>query len=134
MIRFACKCGRQLQAAADQVGTRAACPVCSRVVTVPDEAEAARPADPWYAAVPAPPVAPPAGCESPARAPKAAAEKPPVVQELSGKAVISLLLAFPSVFFLWTIDSRTPLSVRYAFTFGDAVVVTLAAAALWEIA
>lgn len=37
MIRFVCECGRQLQAREDDVGKKAKCPSCNRVMTVPEE-------------------------------------------------------------------------------------------------
>src|SRR4051812_23931352 len=41
MIRFPCDCGRQLQARDEDVGKKAKCPTCSRVMTVPSEQGAA---------------------------------------------------------------------------------------------
>jgi prepilin-type processing-associated H-X9-DG protein len=35
MIRFVCECGRQLQAREDDVGKKAKCPSCNRIMTVP---------------------------------------------------------------------------------------------------
>jgi hypothetical protein len=49
MIRFSCSCGQQLQVDEKQVGASAACPVCARVVVVPDAETRLRHADPWYA-------------------------------------------------------------------------------------
>src|SRR4051794_7006330 len=40
MIRFVCECGRQLQARDDDLGKKARCPSCDRVMTVPSEAVA----------------------------------------------------------------------------------------------
>jgi hypothetical protein len=40
MIRFACECGRLLQASATQAGSSATCPACECVLVVPDEAMA----------------------------------------------------------------------------------------------
>ncbi len=39
MIRFRCKCGRQLQAREEDAGRPAACPVCKRTTTVPEADE-----------------------------------------------------------------------------------------------
>jgi hypothetical protein len=38
MFRFVCECGRQLQAREDDVGKKARCPSCDKVMTVPSEA------------------------------------------------------------------------------------------------
>jgi prepilin-type processing-associated H-X9-DG protein len=40
MIRFVCECGRQLQAREDDIGKKAKCPSCNRVLTVPREGDA----------------------------------------------------------------------------------------------
>jgi hypothetical protein len=40
MIRFRCECGRELQARPADAGSPARCPVCAKIVTVPDEGAA----------------------------------------------------------------------------------------------
>lgn len=42
MIRFPCECGRQVQARDEDVGRKARCPQCGRIMLVPDEAELRR--------------------------------------------------------------------------------------------
>ena len=41
MIRFACSCGRHLQAREEDIGRKAQCPSCGAVTLVPDEASSA---------------------------------------------------------------------------------------------
>jgi hypothetical protein len=149
MIRFNCVCGRQLQADRQQAGSRASCPVCTRVVTVPDETAGVRHADPWYSTAPAParvpPSKPPVASAAPAPVPPSerpvTRESPEVApdpgsasKDLSGKAVVSFLLAVLLTLLWAAVAANGPLPVRFGVAIADTLLVGLAAVALRDVA
>jgi hypothetical protein len=126
MIRFACACGRQLQADAKQIGSQAACPVCARFVTVPDESAGDRPAEPRFR----PPATPRTESRPPVESPKIATDHPAVEKEVSAKAKFSFLFALALLAYTLTMLSLRTIT---AHAFASIFVTVLASSSMTEI-
>jgi hypothetical protein len=126
MIRFACACGRQLQADAKQAGSQAACPVCARIVTVPDESAGDRPAEPRFRPTPTPTTE----SRPPVESPKITTDQPAVEKEGSAKAMFSLLFALPISAYTLVMSS---MGMRNAQAFASIFLIVLASSSMTEI-
>ncbi len=133
MIRFACACGRQLQARDGQAGARAVCPICGQETTVPDAADTG-PAEPW--------VAHPASLPDPSDRPVPDGEPAGRTAgrfggrgRVSWLAVDSFVLAIVS-FCTCTLSPEPdlrPLTTSYVLAAGHVLLTGLAATTLWRI-
>ena len=91
MIRFACPCGRELQAREEDAGREAKCPVCDAVSVVPDGNTPVPPP----AAIQADPLPRPRRerpREDSVDRPRRRRESEPVAADTSGKAITALVL------------------------------------------
>ena len=99
MIRFACPCGRELQAREEDIGREAKCPVCDAVSVVPDASTPVPPPAAIQADTPERPRRERRREDSEDR-PRRRRESEPVATDTSGKAITALVLGILSPFLL----------------------------------
>jgi peptidoglycan/LPS O-acetylase OafA/YrhL len=113
MIRFDCACGRQLQADSKLIGSQATCPLCARVVTVPDPIPLTR-------------------HRSPAEALPAVANHKTSPSKLSAKEVVSVLAVLLLLIAFVVVEGHGPPPPGFWYGPAGVALVALGAAAWWD--